>query len=303
MAGRSDGRSGPHGIVLLDKPLGLSSNQALQQVKHLFRAKRAGHTGSLDPLATGMLPICLGEGTKVAGHLLGSRKAYRAGLDLGVTTTTADREGEVVETRPVPELDAATIENALSRFRGPIRQRPPAHSALKQGGERLYLKARRGEDVVVPERDVVIERLECVGREGQTLVLEVECSTGTYIRSLAVDLGAALGCGAHLAGLRRLWVEPFRHSPMWTMVALGERVRAGVGAELVLPIDTALAGWPELRLDPDETVRFRRGHEVERPDVEWEGNCRVYGADGTLCALAERGPDGRVRPRRVFLQD
>ena len=290
-----------HGIVLLDKAYGLSSNRALQQVKTLFRARRAGHTGSLDPLATGMLPICLGEATKVAGHLLGARKAYRAELELGVVTTTADREGEVVATRPVPELDSDAIERALARFRGPIRQRPPAHSALKQGGERLYLKARRGEDVVVPERDVQILRLDCVSYLRPTLTIEVECSTGTYIRSLAVDLGEALGCGAHLSGLRRLWVEPFERDAMWSMDELGERVRQGGSEGLVLPIDAALRGWPETRLDAAETARLRRGMEVARADLDWTGACRVYDAQGALCALGERGSNGMVRPKRLFL--
>jgi tRNA pseudouridine55 synthase len=290
-----------HGIVLLDKAYGLSSNRALQQVKSLFRAKRAGHTGSLDPLATGMLPICLGEATKVAGHLLGSRKAYRAELELGVVTTTADREGEVAATRPVPELDRATVERALTRFRGTIRQRPPAYSALKQDGERLYLKARRGEDVVVPEREVQISRLEYVAYTRPTLTIEVECSTGTYIRSLAVDLGEALGCGAHLSGLRRLWVAPFEHEPMWSTDALAERLHAGGTESPLLPIDTALRGWPETRLDVAETERLRRGMEVARAGLDWTGACRVYDAQGALCALGERGSDGMVRPKRLFL--
>ena len=297
------GGSGPHGIVLLDKGLGLSSNQALQQVKRLFRAKRAGHTGSLDPLATGMLPICLGEATKIAGHLLGARKAYRAELELGVVTSTADREGGVLETREVPELDADAIDRVLARFRGLIRQRPPAHSALKQGGERLYEKARRGEAVDIPERDVQIGRLEFVSRSGAKLLIDVECSTGTYIRSLAVDLGAAFGCGAHLSGLRRLWVEPFAVVPMWTMDALGEPVRDCGFDAVLLPVDAGLAGWPELRLDPVDSERFARGLDAFRPDLEWTGSCRVYADDGRLLALGERDPLGRVRPRRVFLYD
>jgi tRNA pseudouridine55 synthase len=295
------GESGPHGIVLLDKGLGLSSNQALQQVKRLFGAKRAGHTGSLDPLATGMLPICLGEATKIAGHLLGARKAYRAELELGVVTTTADREGGVVETRDVPALDAAAIEQVLAGFRGVIRQRPPAHSALKQGGERLYEKARRGEAVEVPEREVEISRLEFVSRFGATLLIEVECSTGTYIRSLAVDLGAAFGCGAHLSALRRLWVEPFADTPMWTLEALDERLRDAEAESVVLPIDAGLVAWPELRLDAPESDRFARGMDVFRPDLAWTGHARVYAADGRLLALGERDTLGRVRPRRVFL--
>ena len=295
------GRSGPHGIVLLDKALGYSSNQALQQVKRLFRAARAGHTGSLDPLATGMLPICLGEATKIAGHLLGAHKAYRAEVELGVVTATADREGTVLETRDVPDLDEAAIERVLSTFRGRIRQRPPAHSALKQGGEPLYLKARRGEEVVVPEREVEIRRLELVSHIGAKLLIDVECSTGTYIRSLARDLGVAFGCGAYLSALRRVWVEPFLDAPMWTLEALAERDPAGTLAAALLPVDAGLAAWPEVRLDAAETERVRHGHEVLRPELDWRGDCRVYGEPGgELLALGERAADGRVRTRRVF---
>ena len=293
--------SAVNGILLLDKPRGFSSNQALQKVKRLLRADKAGHTGSLDPLATGMLPICLGEATKIAGHLLGARKAYRAELELGVVTTTADREGGVVEKRDVPDLDAAAIEQVLTGFRGVIRQRPPAHSALKQGGERLYEKARRGEAVEVPEREVEISRLEFVSHSGAKLLIEVECSTGTYIRSLAVDLGAAFGCGAHLSALRRLWVEPFAETPMWTLEALDERLRSAGPDGVVLPIDAGLVAWPELRLDAPETDRFARGMDVFRPDLAWTGHARIYAADGRLLALGERDTHGRVHPRRVFL--
>ncbi len=193
-----------HGIVLLDKPLGLSSNQALQAVRRLLRAAKGGHTGALDPLATGLLPLCFGEATKLAGSLLGARKAYLAECRLGVTTDTADSEGEVVQQRPVPELDADAIEAALARLRGHILQVPPMYSALKQGGERLYVKARRGETVEVPPRGVDVHRLDLLARDGDTLQLLVECGSGTYVRSLAADLGEDLGCGAHLTALRRI---------------------------------------------------------------------------------------------------
>src|SRR5688572_24333118 len=198
------------GLLLLDKPQGLSSNQALQRVRHLFRADKGGHTGSLDPLATGLLPLCFGEATKIAGLLLGSAKAYETTAVLGLTTDTDDADGAPLLERPVPALDEAAIESALAPLRGPIRQRAPVYSALKQGGEPLYAKARRGEIIEAPERDVVVHRFELIERDGPRLRLHVECGSGTYVRSLVRDLGEALGCGAHVATLRRSWVDPFR---------------------------------------------------------------------------------------------
>jgi tRNA pseudouridine55 synthase len=295
--------TGPHGIVLLDKPLGLSSNRALQQVKRLFHAHRAGHTGSLDPLATGMLPICLGEATKVAGLLLASRKAYRAEVRLGSTTTTADAEGQIVLQRPVPEFDDSRLEQLLATFRGRIRQRPPAYSAIKQGGEPLYRKARRGEAVVVPEREVDIYQLRCSARSAYELRIEVECGSGTYIRSLAVDLGEALGCGAHLSALRRLWVEPFEHHAMVSAEQLEAAVASGKTAGVMLPIDAGLSRLPEVRLEPAEWALVRHGRECVRAAEPWTGICRLYDDAGRLAALGMREADGRVRPKRLFVFD
>jgi tRNA pseudouridine55 synthase len=223
-----------HGIVLLDKPLGLSSNQALQAVRRLLRASKGGHTGALDPLATGLLPLCFGEATKLAGSLLGARKAYLAECRLGITTDTADSEGEIVRQLPVPPLDAAAVETALARLRGRILQVPPMYSALKHDGERLYAKARRGEVVDVPAREVDVHRLELLERDGETLRLLVECGSGTYVRSLAVDLGEDLGCGAHLTALRRIWVEPFREPRMVTLAQLEQAAEEGDEALLAL---------------------------------------------------------------------
>jgi tRNA pseudouridine55 synthase len=204
------------GILLLDKPPGLSSNQALQRVRHLFQARKAGHTGSLDPMATGLLPICFGEATKIAGFLLGSRKAYDAEVRLGITTTTDDAEGEVVSTRPVTEPDATALDAALCTLRGRIMQTPPAYSAIKQGGVALYKRARRGEDVQVPQREVEVHRLDLVRRENDRLHLHVECGSGTYVRSLARDLGERLGCGAHLPRCSVSESILFRKPDMWT---------------------------------------------------------------------------------------
>ncbi|MBA3485583.1 MAG: tRNA pseudouridine(55) synthase TruB, partial [Lysobacter sp.] len=206
-----------HGLLLLDKPAGLSSNQALQQARHLFRASKGGHTGSLDPLATGLLPLCFGEATKIAGLLLGARKAYQATAVLGVTTDTDDADGLPLLERPVPVLDAATIEAALAPLRGTIIQRAPIYSALKQGGEPLYAKARRGETIQAPEREVLVHALDVLEHHDSQLQLHIECGSGTYVRSLVRDMGESLGCGAHVSRLRRLWVDPFRQPRMFTL--------------------------------------------------------------------------------------
>lgn len=290
-----------HGLLLLDKPLGLSSNQALQKARHLLRAEKGGHTGALDPLATGLLPLCFGEATKIAGSLLGSRKAYRAEVRLGATTTTADLEGEVVQERPLPPLDDALLETALAALRGKIVQVPPVYSALKQGGEPLYVKARRGEDVQVPPREVEIFRLELLSRTADTLVLDVECGSGTYIRSLAVDLGEALGCGAHLSALRRLWVEPFRQPAMLTLEALQAAAEQGEAAmdALLLPVAAGLAGWPVLALDAEQSHAVTRGQRIQLAGHA-AGAYAAFAPDGRPVALCELDADGLLRIQRGF---
>jgi len=292
-----------HGLVLLDKPLGLSSNQALQEVRRLFRAAKGGHTGALDPLATGLLPLCFGEATKLAGHLLGARKAYRATCRLGVTTTTGDLEGEVVSERPVPMLDDAVIEAALMPLRGRIRQVPPVYSAIKQGGEPLYLKARRGEAVDVPAREVEVHRLALLGRDGDLLHLEIECGTGTYIRSLAVDLGEALGCGAHLTALRRTWVEPFMEPRMHTLDELRERAELGDEAllETLLPVTAAVAHLPAIHLDAAQSQAVAQGRRITLDEGRVpEGLCAAFADDGALLALVECSTQGQLRVQRGF---
>lgn len=291
-----------HGVLLLDKPLGMSSNQALQSARQLLRASKGGHTGALDPLATGLLPLCFGEGTKLAGILLGSRKAYLAECQLGATTTTADLEGEIVDRRPVPALDAALIERALATLRGRIAQVPPAYSALKQGGERLYVKVRRGESVEVPPREVEIHRLELLALDGDRLRLMVECGSGTYVRSLAVDLGERLGCGAHLASLRRLWVEPFRDPAMVTLADLEQAAGRGDAAmdALLLPLSAGLADLPALALDESQAFAVGQGQQIPWPGQPGEGRCAAFGPDGRLLALVEPDAGGRVRIVRGF---
>ncbi|MGN2252187.1 tRNA pseudouridine(55) synthase TruB [Frateuria sp. GZRe12] len=291
-----------HGILLLDKPLGMSSNQALQAARRLVRAAKGGHTGALDPLATGLLPLCFGEGTKIAGMLLGARKAYLAECRFGVTTTTADLEGDVLEQRHVPAFEAAVIEQALATLRGRIMQVPPVYSALKQGGEPLYVKARRGEIVDVPPREVEIHRLECIAHEGDCLSLLVECGSGTYIRSLAVDLGERLGCGAHLTALRRLWVEPFREPAMVTLADLEAAAGQGEAAldALLLPLSAGLADLPALALDEGQAFAVAQGQQIPWPGAPDQGRSAAFAPDGRLLAMVEPDQSGRVRIVRGF---
>lgn len=291
-----------HGILLLDKPLGLSSNKALQTVRYLLRAAKGGHAGALDPLATGLLPLCFGEATKLAGSLLGSNKAYVAQCRLGVTTDTADGEGEIVLRRDIPELDDARIEQALSRLRGRIQQVPPMYSALKQDGERLYMKARRGEVVDVPAREVHVHRLDLIHREGDTLTLHVECGSGTYVRSLAVDLGEDLGCGAYLSGLRRLWVEPFREPRMVTLETLQAAAEQGEEALLkwLLPVSAGLCDLPSVQLDDAQSMAISRGQPIQLSASVPAGQCAVFASDGALLALVEVDGSGRARVLRGF---
>lgn len=279
---------GVTGILLLDKPQGISSNRALQQARRLFNAAKAGHTGSLDPLATGLLPVCLGEATKIAGYLLGARKAYAAECRLGVATDTCDSEGTVISERPVPALDEAAIRSALVALTGRITQVPPAYSALKQQGVPLYKRARRGEQVDVSPREVEVVRFDLVGRCGADLRLEVECGSGTYVRSLVRDLGESLGCGAHLTGLRRLWVEPFREPRMFRLGEL-ESLRASGGTDalerVLLPLEAGLADWPVLSLDAaggDAVGHGRPLHVDAAP-----GRYRAHAATGRLLAIGE----------------
>ncbi len=290
-----------HGILLLDKPAGLSSNQALQQAKRLFRAEKAGHTGSLDPLATGLLPLCFGEATKIAGLLLGNSKAYDAELMLGVTTDTGDAEGQVLRRRPVPALDTAQIERALALLRGRITQVPPAYSAIKQGGEPLYAKARRGEAVQAPARTVEVFALELTRWEGDRLALHVECSSGTYIRSLVVDLGEALGCGAHLTALRRVWVTPFRHPQLHRLADLADAAADPARLDaLLLPLEAGLGDLPVLTLDAGQAQRLRQGQRLTLAEVPAPGLYVARGPLHRVLALVDVHASGELRVRRGF---
>ena len=289
------------GILLLDKPQGVSSNAALQRVRRLFRAAKGGHTGSLDPLATGLLPICLGEATKIAGLLLGSRKAYEAECLLGVTTDSDDADGVVLERRALPALDQATIEAALAPLRGRIRQVPPVYSALKRDGEPLYRLARRGETVEVEAREADVHRFELIAQAGDRLRLLVECGSGTYVRSLVRDLGRHLGCGAHVTALRRLWIEPFLAPRMHAMDELEALAADGVEAldRVLLPLTAGLQGYPVVDLDAERSGRLRQGQPVPVTGAA-AGRCLARDPQGLPVALAEAGTDGLLRSIRGF---
>ncbi|MDQ3287459.1 MAG: tRNA pseudouridine(55) synthase TruB [Pseudomonadota bacterium] len=294
-----------NGLLLLDKPAGLSSNQALQQARHIFRASKGGHTGSLDPLATGLLPLCFGEATKIAGLLLGARKAYETTAMLGVTTDTDDADGLPLRERSVPVLSADAVEAALAPLRGPILQRAPIYSALKQGGEPLYAKARRGEAIQAPERNVLVHALEVRGHEGNHLRLHVECGSGTYVRSLVRDMGERLGCGAHVSTLRRLWVDPFRSPRMFSLDELRELAAAGDAAldACLLPIEAGLVAFPQLALEPEGARRLGMGQpqpiEVDSPPPASEAVV-VTDMQGRALGIATVGEDGMLRPQRLF---
>lgn len=277
------------GILLLDKPAGITSNRALQIAKRLYRADKAGHTGSLDPLATGLLPICFGEATKIAGYLLGSRKAYEAECRLGITTDTEDAEGAVVRERAVPQLAQDVIRAELAKLTGRITQIPPIYSALKQQGVALYKRARRGEEVSAPPREVEVHRFDLVERIGDDrLRLHVECGSGTYIRALVRDLGEALGCGAHLTALRRSWIEPFRQPRMFTPEQL-EAIHAEKGVagldECLLPLEAGLADWPVLPASAADRDALAHGRRIATQATP--GLYRAQSADGRLLALLE----------------
>lgn len=295
------------GILLFDKPQGLSSNQALQRVRHLFRAEKAGHTGSLDPLATGLLPVCFGEATKIAGNLLGARKAYDTVARLGIVTDTDDAEGQPLRERPVGAYDIDTLDAALRVLTGRIMQRPPIYSALKRGGEPLYAKARRGEDIQIDPRPVDVHAFELLSQadlldgDAPQLRLHVECGSGTYVRSLVRDLGDALGCGAHVAQLRRLWVDPFRDPRMWTLEslqALAERDPHCLDACL-LPIEVGLVGHRRVDLSDDGVRRFDQGQRLQ-VSGEAAGDCAVFDPLGRARGLARIDEAGSLSPQRVF---
>lgn len=261
-----------NGILLLDKALGLSSNKALQDARFLFQAEKAGHTGSLDPLASGMLPVCFGEATKISAFLLESDKRYITTATLGYTSSTGDAEGEKLNPRPIPTLTDNALEAVLNAFRGSINQVPPMYSALKKDGQPLYKLARQGMEVERTSRQVIIKKLSVIEHTEQTLSLDVTCSKGTYIRTLVEDIGEALGCGAYVSMLRREWVMPFATHPTYSIGYLRTLAEQGTAVldTILLPMDNALPHLPSLTLSDDYLSRFRQGQRlrVEQADSE-----------------------------------
>lgn len=267
-----------NGILLLDKSLGVSSNKALQDARFLFAAEKAGHTGSLDPLATGMLPVCFGEATKVSAFLLDSSKRYVTTAVLGAISTTGDAEGDKLNYRPVPPLSDAELERLLDTFRGDISQIPPMHSALKKDGQPLYKLARKGVEVEREARKVSIYSLSVLERTENTLTLDVTCSKGTYIRSLVEDIGEAMGCGAYVSMLRREAVAPFEGQKMYTLDELKALAEQGMDVldTVLLPMDAALAGLPSLVLDNEAVMRLRQGQRLSYPEQADCSLMKVY---------------------------
>jgi tRNA pseudouridine55 synthase len=289
------------GIVLVDKPGGLTSNRVLQRIKRLFRAQKAGHTGTLDPLATGMLPICLGAATRVSGLMLDASKRYRVIAEFGLATDTGDAEGSVTERRDVeaPSLDRLTA--AVNELRGPILQTPPMYSALKRGGRPLYELARKGQSVERVPRPVEIFELEVEALDWPRVTLFVHCSKGTYIRTLVGDLATALGAPGHVQALRRLAVGTFDESQMVPIEMLEQA--AGEGLEsldrLLLPIDAALQGRPAIKVNAADALALRQGRRIVAEAGAQELSVRVYDPDGTLVGLGELS-SGELRPSCIF---
>ena len=289
------------GVLVLDKPLGLSSNQALQQVRKLYRARKAGHCGSLDPLATGVLPICLGEATKFSSYLLGADKTYRAGCRLGQTTTTGDAEGELLVTARV-QVDETRIRQVLEQFVGEIEQIPPMYSALKHQGQRLYQLAREGREVEREPRRITIYDLTLLDFSDDSLSLEVRCSKGTYIRTLAEDIGAALECGAHLSALRRTAVANFCMQDAVTIERLQDLAQQGTGRldELLLPVNAALTQFPELELDSASCTDICQGKRVHAGHPRAPGLYRLVSGEGLFIGLGEVAGEGDIKAKRLM---
>tara|TARA_B110000444_G_scaffold256110_1_gene291810 strand:- start:1990 stop:2904 length:915 start_codon:yes stop_codon:yes gene_type:complete len=302
LAKRKKGRS-IDGIVILDKAIGISSNRALQEVKRIYDAQKAGHTGSLDPLATGVLPLCLGEATKVSQFLLDSDKKYRAKLKLGIRTDSGDSEGNEIERHADFQVSQQQIEVALKRFKGEIEQIPPMHSALKVNGVPLYKMARKGQVIEREARRIIVYSIELTALEGDELELEIACSKGTYIRTIADDLGQALGCGAHIIALRRIQAGAFTEADCVTTQELKEEFESGglsVIDEHLMPMDKAIEDLPEVVL-PSITASFiKNGQPVLVRHLPEEGLVRLY-EEEQFIGIGCIDDDGKVAPRRLVV--
>lgn len=298
-----------NGILLLDKDTGNSSNHALQQAKRLFLAKKAGHTGSLDPLASGLLPLCFGEATKFSQYLLDSDKTYLVTAQLGMKTNSGDTEGEILKTHEVPSLTVSDINRLLLQFMGPIDQIPSMYSALKHQGKRLYELARQGVEVERPARQVTIRELKLLDWDNErVLKLYIRCSKGTYVRTLIDDIGDLLGCGGTVTALRRLGVGPFetraqeQSSKMYTLAELQDCYEAGGYASidaLLLPMDTAVSHWPTVTVNPAMAFYISTGQAVRFAGLPDSGWVRFVGENSRFLGVGEVLDDGRVAPKRL----
>ena len=288
-----------NGILLIDKPHGMTSNQVLQRAKRILQACKAGHTGSLDPIATGLLPLCFGEATKVSQFMLDADKQYWVRIKLGESTTTYDIEGEVVSTGAV-NVDRRQIEKALKSFTGTISQLPPMYSAVKQGGQALYKLAREGKEVERNPREVTVYRIDILDFDGEYLELEILCSKGTYVRTIAHDLGQVLGCGAHVVELRRLGVGDFRIDEAVDLEDIEELQSPDEIERLLLPVDEALLGLPDVTLTSLATHYLLQGQPVTARHGQEPGLVRLYSDENAFLGMGEVLDDGRVAPKRLM---
>lgn len=288
-------------MLLLDKPSGPSSNAVLQRLKWIYRADKAGHTGSLDPLASGLLPICFGEGTKLSTWMLAGDKGYRVRAQLGETRVGGDATGEVIAQCTVPMLDAPALEAILERFRGAIEQTPPMHSALKHQGQALYKLARQGIEIERQARAVQIKRLQLLEAGAGSLDLLVDCSKGTYIRTLVEDIGSAIGCGAHVAQLRRCWAAPFTDPQMHGMEAIESLNRDDEALDaLLLPLEAMVADLPSIRLDGQDLQRFSHGNALTLDSVPIAEAIRVLDQDQRLLGIGSSLDGERLNAVRLL---
>ena len=291
-----------NGILLLDKSAGVTSNRALQQIKRLYQAKKAGHTGSLDPIATGMLPICFGEATKFSQFLLDSDKSYEVIARLGVQTTTGDSEGSVVATKPVVDVTTSRMELVMEQFLGEIEQVPPMFSAIKHNGKPLYELARKGIEIERKARKITIFSLELKSISNDEFSFHVHCSKGTYIRTLVEDIGRELNCGAHVIGLRRAKVVPYGNAKMYTLATL-QAIYESIGhdglQQCLLPVETSVQVYPAVKLSTAAAFYLRMGQAVRAPFQIDSSLVRLMSEDARFLGMGEVTEDGRVKPHRM----
>ena len=295
-------RDDVNGILLLDKPAGISSNSSLQYVKRIYNAKKAGHTGSLDVPATGLLPICFGEATKVCGYLLNSNKKYRVRCKLGETTTTGDAKGDILSAKPIPKITKIKLTEIFENFIGNIQQIPPMFSALKHNGERLYKLAYNGIEVERKARNITIHNIELFDVYSDCFDIEVFCTKGTYIRTLVEDIGEEIGCGAHVLTLLRLESGPFNQLDSISLKEIESIAEKGQQAlyNLLLPMDAALKDIPKIRLADEEAYYLSLGQSVITSGLPKSGQLRIYSSSQQFIGLGEVTEDGRISPKRLI---